>query len=374
MKKILFVSDYYSKYISAGTSQRTKDIKKGLSLLGWECKVLTIERKKYPISNEPDNNDIFCTYPLFDRYPLPFIEIKKLFKLVINTDIVHLIGHWSMLQILIIVLCILSKKPYIFSPCGATEPIGRNILIKKIFNFLYIKFIVKNAAFIFAVTNKEKKELSLLTKSPLKIEVFPNGIWGEIYENEEKPEYKKFNFPNKYILYVGRISYIKGPDILLEAFLNLKNSSDLSLVYAGPDEYMKDRITKKLKSYPDIKNIYFLGSINNKERDFLMRNAIITIIPSRKEAMSMVALETSIQGTPFLASQNCGLEDFIDNFAGYSCEAEPLLMSKKIENILSNPSRIELVGKNAKAYVLKNYTWDKIINKMSLLMLSLLKK
>ena len=36
MKKILLISNYYSSYISAGTSQRTRDIKKGLSKLGIE--------------------------------------------------------------------------------------------------------------------------------------------------------------------------------------------------------------------------------------------------------------------------------------------------------------------------------------------------
>ena len=54
MKNILLISSFYSEYISAGTSQRTKDIKKGLSNLGWNCKVVTIKRSKYPIEKEPD--------------------------------------------------------------------------------------------------------------------------------------------------------------------------------------------------------------------------------------------------------------------------------------------------------------------------------
>ena len=47
-----------------------------------------------------------------------------------------------------------------------------------------------------------------------------------------------------------------------------------------------------------------------------MKNAIITVIPSRKEAMSMVALESSLVGTPFLASEFCGLDDFEENSSG----------------------------------------------------------
>ena len=45
MNKILLVSNYYSSYISAGTSKRTRELKKGLSKLGWDCKVLTIKEE-----------------------------------------------------------------------------------------------------------------------------------------------------------------------------------------------------------------------------------------------------------------------------------------------------------------------------------------
>ena len=58
MNKILLVSNYYSSYISAGTSKRTRELKKGLSKLGWKCKVLTIKRKSLPLSKEQDNSDI----------------------------------------------------------------------------------------------------------------------------------------------------------------------------------------------------------------------------------------------------------------------------------------------------------------------------
>ena len=58
MKNILLISNFYSEYISAGTSQRTKDIKKGLTNLGWKCKVVTIKRRRNPIEKEPDKKTL----------------------------------------------------------------------------------------------------------------------------------------------------------------------------------------------------------------------------------------------------------------------------------------------------------------------------
>ena len=96
-----------------------------------------------------------------------------------------------------------------------------------------------------------------------------------------------------------------------------------------------------------------------------MKNALLTVIPSRREAMSMVALETSILGTPFIATESCGLEDFSINKAGYICEPNSKSISKRLNFLLNNPEKICITGKNAKSYVRKNYTWDKILLEMN---------
>ena len=138
MKKILLISSHYSEYISAGTSRRTKDIKKGLSNLGWKCKVVTIKRSRYPIEKEPDKNDILGINSLSMRYIIPIYPLLRFFRILKNSDFVHIIDHWSGLNILSVIFCVVSKTPYIFSPCGALEPIGRNILIKKLYNVTII--------------------------------------------------------------------------------------------------------------------------------------------------------------------------------------------------------------------------------------------
>ena len=96
-----------------------------------------------------------------------------------------------------------------------------------------------------------------------------------------------------------------------------------------------------------------------------MKNALLTVIPSRREAMSMVALETSILGTPFLATNSCGLSDFSINKAGFICDSNSNSLSKKLNFLLKNPEKIITTGKTAQSYVRKNYTWEKIFLKMN---------
>ena len=369
MNKILLVSNYYSSHISAGTSKRTSELKKGLSKLGWKCKVLTIKRKSLPLSKEPDNSDISTIKTFSEKYPIPFIKNLKIIDLIKSNDVVHIIDHWSVLNLTCVILCLLSKTPYIYSPCGALKPEGRNILIKKIYNFFFLSLISRNASYFFAITKKELKEIKAITKSNVQIILLPNGIWKESKKKVIKKSdqnYSRLNFPSKYILFVGRLSIIKGPDILLEAFIKSKIKNEYYLIFAGPDDNMRAKMEQYIKNSPNKKKVLFLGSVSSTRRDFLMKNAIITVIPSRKEAMSMVALETSVVGTPFLASEFCGLDDFEKNSSGYICNGDPISISNKLDTLLEDLDSIKEVGKNAQNYVLSKYSWESIIEKMNL--------
>ena len=231
-------------------------------------------------------------------------------------------------------------------------------------------FILNNAKYIFAVTTKEKEEIIKLTKRKLDIKIIPNGIWinshkistGNFQTNN------KFNLivaPKKYILFVGRLSYIKGPDLLFEAFSKIKRRKDFSLLYAGPEVNMKEKILKKLANNTNIKNVYFLGEVNDEVRNTYMKNALLTVIPSRREAMSMVALESSILGTPILATSSCVIDDFMSNYAGYICAPNANSIAESLNNILEDTTRLEKVGNNAKNYVYKNYSWQKIFSEIN---------
>ena len=207
--------------------------------------------------------------------------------------------------------------------------------------------------------------------------LLPNGIWKESKKNLGlQNNYKNSNFkvPYRYILFVGRLSIVKGPDILLDAFTKSKIKDDYSLIFAGPDENMKNNMLKHIKKSFYRDKIFFLGSVNPEKRDFLMKNATLTVIPSRKEAMSMVALETSLMGTAFLATNCCGLDEFEANSSGFICKSDPESLSNKLNNLLKDINLIKEVGKNAKNYVLTFYTWESIIEKMNLCLNNLIEK
>ena len=111
--------------------------------------------------------------------------------------------------------------------------------------------------------------------------------------------------------------------------------------------------------------IFFLGPVSSLERDLLMKNAVLTVIPSRNEAMSMVAIESSFLGTPFLATNNCGLDDFEKNNSGFICDGDHKSIANKLDELLNNPKLLRKIGDNSNNYVLSFYNWESITEKMS---------
>ena len=128
---------------------------------------------------------------------------------------------------------------------------------------------------------------------------------------------------------------------------------------------MKEKILKKLANNTNIKNVYFLGEVNDEVRNTYKKNALLKVIPSRSEAMSMVALESSILGTPILATSSCGIDDFMSNYAGDICAPNANSIAESLNNILEDTTRLEKVGNNAKNYVYKNYSWQKIFSEIN---------
>ena len=59
---------------------------------------------------------------------------------------------------------------------------------------------------------------------------------------------------------------MKGPDILLDAFLKSKIKDDFSLNFAGPDENMKNNMLKNIEKSLYRDKIFFFGSVNPEKR------------------------------------------------------------------------------------------------------------
>lgn len=139
-----------------------------------------------------------------------------------------------------------------------------------------------------------------------KIENLANRDVANLYKSD------KFN-----LLAVGRLSYQKGYDLLIEAMRKLDKKFHLTILGQGKDDAKLEQLAK---SFDIEDNITFAGFQANPY--IYMMHADLFILSSRYEGLPNVVLEANALGTPVVAF-NCpgGTGEIIENGVnGFLCE------------------------------------------------------
>lgn len=161
-----------------------------------------------------------------------------------------------------------------------------------------------------------------------------------------------------YFVYIGRIDNDKGCGELIEYFHRLRREN-LSLVLIGNNENYQSQITSE--------NIVFTGFISEAEKYALLNNAKGLIIPSKYESLSLVTLESMLQGKLVIANSYCKvLKDHIEqskagllyeNYEGFAAAIEKVISLSTLD--------YELLAANGISYVEYNYSWPSILAKFN---------
>jgi len=364
--KILHVIQNLEKEKGGGVTARNLKLIQYLEKKNNKNFILSLKPKA--INNSKDifiykKNNYFLDY-FNQRFPLPFPNIYKIAKLVKNADVIHLTSFWTLLNAYVYIFCKLFSKNYVICPAGALIIFGRSRIIKYIYYQIIGKYIIKDCSAIISITKKEKKQFIKRNIPLSKIFNIPNGI--DLISNEPKELYypNNFNLTKKkpYILFVGRLHFIKGPDLLLKAFnLIAHKIPNHNLIFAGSDDGMEKELKKEANNSRFAERIHFIGFITGSEKNNLYKNADLLVIPSRSEAMSLVVLEAALHGLESIFTDQCGLNELSKRNLGKCVKVDSNEISNSIiDHIKSkkNEKNLELIN-----YVSNNFNWDKISNK-----------
>ena len=179
-----------------------------------------------------------------------------------------------------------------------------------------------------------------------------------------KKEIKKI----KKIIFIGRLDYFKGIDILIES-LNLIKDNLIEKkvkfeIYGEGDQ--KILLNSLIKKYSIENLIELKGEIYGDDKEKIFRKADLFIQTGRDEEFGIVFLEAIKNKTPLLVSNIGlikGLEDNKNCFKFDSLEVKNI--SKKILEVLNSESRkLNAIKENAFDIARKKYTWKNIAKKL----------
>jgi glycosyltransferase involved in cell wall biosynthesis len=128
----------------------------------------------------------------------PYYLFRIIRKDIKNFDIIHIHEHRTILAVIVHYYAKKNNIPYIVQSHGSVMPYYQKTWFKKLFDKLWGKKILTDASKLIALTETESKQYEVMGGDGEKIEIIPNGIIYDVYENlPKKGEFrKKYNIKN----------------------------------------------------------------------------------------------------------------------------------------------------------------------------------
>ena len=280
---------------------------------------------------------------------VPFILRSVYFLLFKSFDLIH--AHYGFHSALIPAL--IKKKPLIttFHGSDALKEPFRN-------RFYYIlqKFIISRSDHIIAVSNDIKNTLiRRLNANPEKISVISCGVDTSTFVPMNKVEVRKklgIEKDIKVVLFVGRITYMKGVDILFQCALMMSNVHFI-LVGDGP-----------LK--PNSKNCNVVRSRYHDEMPMWMNAADVLVLPSRSEGTPVAILEALSCGIPVISTNVGGCPEIIKEDENGSLVPidNVIALQESITSLLNNDRKRTLMGIQGRKDMIDMYDSTKVAKRI----------
>jgi glycosyltransferase involved in cell wall biosynthesis len=165
------------------------------------------------------------------------------------------------------------------------------------------------------------------------------------------------------VLFSGRLSLQKAPDLLLEAVPGLlRYYPNAKFVFAG-DGHMRGELERRAGQLRVGHATRFLGYQNGGALIELYKACDAVCLPSRNEPFGISALEGWAAGKPVVASQNGGPSEFIwHNVTGLRTYATPESIGWGLGTLFTNFEWARWMGANGRKAAETAFIWDRIAN------------
>lgn len=169
-----------------------------------------------------------------------------------------------------------------------------------------------------------------------------------------------------YGLFVGRLTKEKGVEHLLDAVSSLSTVDDLTIlfVYSGGSNDQQKRIERKINELEIADRTKMVGSVEHDKMSLYYNAADFCVFPSISEGFGVVVLEAMACSTPVIASrEHLGGGHVVD---GENCVVInprcPTAIADAMQQLLNDPSYREKLGKKGRETVVKQYTYEVVID------------
>lgn len=200
-----------------------------------------------------------------------------------------------------------------------------------------------------------------------KVTVVHNGIREEDYSQvlEESPASvvsKLKDHGYKIVLFVGRITFQKGPDYFVKMAQKVRSYEPNTFFVVCGSGDMERQMVREVAAAKMSDRFIFTGFLRGNALNTVYKAADIYIMPSVSEPFGLTPLEAMIQNTPVLISRQSGVSEVV-NHALKADFWDTDDMTNKVVSVLRNPSLYQCLRTNGKTEV-SNVNWCSATEKL----------
>ena len=198
-----------------------------------------------------------------------------------------------------------------------------------------------------------------------KLVMIPNGVDAKEYEKSTvdlNQFRRRFALPEeKIVLYVGRLVYEKGIQVLINAIPKILEKVNAKFVIVG-NGYMKEPLWEKIKHMGLAHKVLFTGFVDDETLRNLQKCADVSVVPSLFEPFGIVALEAMAAKSPVVVSDTGGLSEIVEHdLTGVKVYPDnPESLAWGVTRVLLDEAYANKLRENAYRLVVEKYNWKKI--------------
>ena len=289
-------------------------------------------------------------------------QIAKILK-VEKPDFIH--SHSAKGGIIGRLLAVFLKIPSFHTPQAFSYLSTNNPFTKRLYMFIEKTFTYTNSKLLASSQSeldRGVKEIGFKLQNAL---LFNNSISKPIFQNSLKI---KKSWPEQYICTVGRPSYQKNIEYMIDVIRILNNINPIHLVIMGVGFHSDQlqSVQDKIKLYQLKSCITLIPWTEQTDIFNIISKSKLYISTARYEGLPYSIIEALSLSIPCVVSACDGNKDLIiDDFNGYLIENyNPKLFAQKINHLLNDETTYHKFSKNAQKSFEDNYDIKKNIAKL----------
>lgn len=330
---------------------------------------------------EPDQSDFsypiwrfrYWGYSHFTFSPGLFFWLVKHTK---RFDLIVLQAVWNFPIWIAYLCCLMYGKPFIVIPHGSLYPetVGlKSSLIKRLFLFLYVKKMLKNAVHVLFSTKDEKEKVANFLQISMNGAVLPNIVDMRPFQTlPARGTFRKKNHikhDTPLLVHYGRVSPKKGIQFVLDCLPKLiKEYPSIRYMIAGGEDLEYAMELRRIIQKNSIQeHVIFLGLLSQDEGVMLLRDSDIFILPSLSENFGMSVVEAMLCETATIISDQVGIAaEMREADCAKVVDIRTGQLGSVIRELLNDKKLRTHMGVAAARFVQENYTAEVVKDKLKI--------